>query len=224
MFCRDLNALGYDYVSAVTYWVKEGSPERMDADRNGIPCETVYPAADVLAFWGDPLPTTTAPPSLTLAGLEAYVGEQWRNAGGWPIDWVCRLEHGTRLSAGTEWVCVPAETGEGEYPVLTALVLDDAGTVAVAQSGTWYPDLLPGTVSDRLGAGKFCRDVLNPEIGLSDWVADPGRRYFGAVLYWFEEGRPNRMDADINGIPCETLVDAGVVTDFWEGGLVANTW
>jgi hypothetical protein len=31
----------------------------MDADRNGIPCETVYPSADVLAFWGDPLPTTT---------------------------------------------------------------------------------------------------------------------------------------------------------------------
>ena len=60
LFCRDLFALGYDYASAVAYWVREGSPDRMDADRNGIPCETVYPVADVLAFWGDPLPTTTS--------------------------------------------------------------------------------------------------------------------------------------------------------------------
>jgi len=59
LFCRDLVALGYDYADAITYWVKEGSPDRMDADRNGIPCETVYASADVLAFWGDPLPTTT---------------------------------------------------------------------------------------------------------------------------------------------------------------------
>ncbi len=34
----------------------------MDADRNGIPCETVYDRAEVLAFWGDPLPTTTTTP------------------------------------------------------------------------------------------------------------------------------------------------------------------
>jgi hypothetical protein len=31
----------------------------MDADRNGIPCETVYDSKDVVAFWGAPLPTTT---------------------------------------------------------------------------------------------------------------------------------------------------------------------
>ena len=28
----------------------------MDADRNGIPCETVYSASDVVAYWGDRLP------------------------------------------------------------------------------------------------------------------------------------------------------------------------
>lgn len=59
LFCRDLTAMGYDYASAVTYWVREGSPDRMDADGNGIPCETVYAGTDVLVFWGDPLPTTT---------------------------------------------------------------------------------------------------------------------------------------------------------------------
>jgi hypothetical protein len=31
--------MGYDYTAAVSYWTSEGSPDRMDADRNGIPCE-----------------------------------------------------------------------------------------------------------------------------------------------------------------------------------------
>lgn len=59
LFCRDLAAQGYGYSDAVAYWTREGSPDRMDADRNAIPCETVYDAGEVLAFWGDPLPTTT---------------------------------------------------------------------------------------------------------------------------------------------------------------------
>jgi hypothetical protein len=63
LLCRDLFDRGYDYTAAVAYWTRDGSPERMDADGNGIPCETVYPEPEVLAFWGDPLPTTTAPPT-----------------------------------------------------------------------------------------------------------------------------------------------------------------
>lgn len=63
LLCRDLADRGYDYEGAVAYWTKEGTPERMDADGNGIPCETVYLEKEVLAFWGDPLPTTTAPPA-----------------------------------------------------------------------------------------------------------------------------------------------------------------
>ena len=59
LFCRDLFGRGYGYSEAVAYWTREGQPDRMDADRNGIPCETVYDRAEVLAFWGDPLPTTT---------------------------------------------------------------------------------------------------------------------------------------------------------------------
>ena len=223
LFCRDLNALGYDYTGAVTYWVREGSPDRMDADRNGIPCETVYPAADVVAFWGDPLPTTTAAPLLTLAGLEAYVGEQWRAAAGYPIDWECQLEHGSRLSAGAVATCRPRVIGEGQFPILTALVLDSSGTVSVAQSGVYYTELMPDYLMDIMGPGKFCRDVLDLETGLPEWMG-PEVRHFGAVLYWFMEGRPDRMDADVNGIPCETLVDAGVIAAFWDGGLVGDTW
>jgi hypothetical protein len=45
----------------------------MDADRNGIPCETVYEEAVILAFWGDPLPTTTTSPIWYAAGQPTYV-------------------------------------------------------------------------------------------------------------------------------------------------------
>ncbi|HEV7721138.1 MAG TPA: hypothetical protein VGO60_07625 [Iamia sp.] len=52
LFCRDLVAEGIDYEAAVTYWETEGRPARMDDDGNGRPCETVYPAEEVAAFWG----------------------------------------------------------------------------------------------------------------------------------------------------------------------------
>jgi hypothetical protein len=42
LFCRDLHAMGYNWSQAITYWNYWGQPDRMDADLNGIPCETVY--------------------------------------------------------------------------------------------------------------------------------------------------------------------------------------
>jgi hypothetical protein len=39
------------YSEAVDYWFLHGAPDRMDEDLNGIPCETVYPPADVSAYW-----------------------------------------------------------------------------------------------------------------------------------------------------------------------------
>ena len=49
LFCRDLKARGYDFRQALAYWLTNGRPARMDADGNGIPCETVYPATVVKA-------------------------------------------------------------------------------------------------------------------------------------------------------------------------------
>jgi hypothetical protein len=93
----------------------------MDADRNGIPCETVYPASDVSAYWS----TRDLPNS----------------------------------AAG-------------------------------------------GSVS--LPSGLFCRDLRARGVSYSD-----------AVAYWWAEGAPNRMDVDLNGIPCETVYPASDVNGFW---------
>jgi hypothetical protein len=118
LFCRDLDARGYSYSAAVDYWSAHGQPDQMDEDLNGIPCETVYPASSVVAYWGNELPDPQ--------GIES----------------------------------------------------------------------LPG--------GLFCRD-LNAQ----------GFSYSEATDYWFLHGAPDRMDEDLNGIPCETVYPPSDVNAYW---------
>jgi hypothetical protein len=46
--CADLSRLGFTPQQAVDYWFLWGSPGLMDADSNGVPCETVW--ADVARY------------------------------------------------------------------------------------------------------------------------------------------------------------------------------
>jgi hypothetical protein len=95
LFCRDLVAMGYDYANAVTYWVRDGSPDRMDADRNGIPCQTVYEEDEVLAFWGDPLPTTTVV-TIVFAPADPVLFPEVRPGSDGA--------HGSGCAPGTDWL------------------------------------------------------------------------------------------------------------------------
>lgn len=108
LFCRDLRGRGYSYSAAVAYWQSHDNTDQMDADKNGIPCETVYPKSDVESYW----PTATY-------------------------------------------------------------------------------DVVP---SYTLPSGLLCRDLQARGIGVYD-----------ALRYYIWEGSPRRMDADGNGIPCETV-------------------
>jgi hypothetical protein len=115
LFCRDLALMGFGFTGAVAYWLADGAPDRMDADQNGIPCETVY-----------------------------------------PDDYQSFLDPATGFASG----------------------------------------------------------LLCADLGLSDNTGG----YRTAVAYWMLEGAPERMDADHNGIPCETIFSAGTVQDFLTGG------
>ena len=108
MLCKDLKSKGYSYSAAVDYWRVHGQPNQMDADRNGIPCETVYPRSDVIAYW--------------------------------------------------------PEASYRDVPVYA------------------------------LPSGLLCKDL-----------AARGIDVYGALLYYIWEEYPSRMDADGNGIPCETV-------------------
>jgi hypothetical protein len=118
LFCRDLYAHGYSYSAAVDYWRMHGQPNQMDADRNGVPCETVYPLGDQADYWG-----TSSPPATGIAALPA---------------------------------------------------------------------------------GLFCRDLDSQ-----------GYSYGEAVEYWALHGEPDQMDADLNGIPCETVYSPADVAAYW---------
>jgi hypothetical protein len=119
--------------------------------------------------------------------------------------------------------CVPAGSGEAEdqFPVLTVVVLDRSGATAISQAGIVYDVLNAGWIVETLGAGGFCRDVLAASSHLTE-LPTSEMVYFGALLYWFMEGMPERMDADRNQIPCETLVAASVVRSVWDGGWVES--
>lgn len=116
LLCRDLMGRGFSYTAAVDYWNHHGQPDRMDADVNGIPCETVFPRRNISNYWqGRSIPT-----------------------------------------------------GSG------------------------------------FTAGLMCKDLIAR-----------GYDYPTAVAYWWVEGMPDRMDADLNGIPCETVYPAAAVSSFW---------
>lgn len=222
LFCRDLQPQGYSYAEAVAYWTREGQPDRMDADRNGIPCETVYASAAVLAFWGDPLPTTTTP-SPSLESLEARLNLEWPTSiagSSWgPVSWACGNVVTGPLLTGSVMKCLPVDIPtEGQHPIITVLMVDDVGMFAVAQSGVVNPILDPETIVLTLGSGHLCREITGEGSELAALFPEDETRYFGALLYWFMEGRPSRMDADNNGIPCETVFPKKVVDAVWAGG------
>lgn len=169
-------------------------------------------------------PTTSTAVPVTLAQIEDRITQEWPGtvpAGMWsaPDAWTCSQITSGSLGSGSAATCVPAETAEGQFPVLTVLVLDGSGTTAVAQAGVVYDVLAADAIVERLGAGGFCRDILAEDSNLTE-LPEPDMAYFGSVLYWFMEGMPDRMDADRNGMPCETLVEASVVNSVWDGGWV----
>lgn len=61
----------------------------------------------------------------------------------------------------------------------------------------------PGDVRD-LPAGLFCRDLMSR-----------GYSYVAAVDYWRQNGQPNQMDVERNGIPCETVYSPSDVEAYW---------
>jgi hypothetical protein len=176
----------------------------------------------------EPTTPATTTPAPTLTGIETWLSEGWTDSvpgAMWgPVQgWTCRVENpGPSIDKGTVLTCRPApEPADSQFPLLTVLVLDGAGTVAVGQAGVVYPVLSPDS-GLYAQSGLFCRDVLG-ESDLTRELPDPNLRYFGSVLYWFMEGMPARMDADEDGIPCETLSAPEVVESLWDGGWVEGT-
>lgn len=103
----------------------------------------------------------------------------------------------------------------------------DAGGRSAWTAGTDAPhsaaDL--GEALAHAGVDLTCEDLMdldNAQAGpLFGGASRPDdSAYFWSLVYWSLTGQPDRMDADLNGIPCETVHDASIVSQVLEGGPV----
>jgi hypothetical protein len=140
-----------------------------------------------------------------------------------PIQLQC-LDSG-RLSAGDVFACAGIPQTDPDFPLdpvgVVVYVLDDTGAAAW-MSGTDVPDTTAGleAIHAATPKGMFCRDLIASDqagwFGASAGTPEFG--FFVSLLYWSLEGRPDRMDADGDGIPCETVFDADVIEEVFRGG------
>ena len=107
---------------------------------------------------------------------------------------------------------------------IVVYVLDATGRSAWS-AGTDVPGSQAG-LADALalaGTDLLCKDLMDPEV-MAYPFSGVGRpadsAYFWSLVYWSLTGQPDRMDADGDGIPCETLHDAAIVTQVLSGGPV----
>ena len=128
-------------------------------------------------------------------------------------------------NVGDVFACAGIPRTEGDFqldPVgIVIYVIDDVPTVA------WLPGTDVPSTTERLLAiydetpkGLYCRDLLaeDPSTWFDGYASVPATGYFLSLVYWSLEGQPGRMDADSNGIPCETMWPTDVIEDVLGGG------
>jgi len=231
LFCRDLYALGYAYPEAALYWSTFDTPDRMDADRNGMPCETVYPQADVVAFWGQSATLGTTMITVVSAWVQnwydgAFVRDDMPDEITGPLQVQC--SDSWPVEVGDVFVCRGIPQTEHPNSLETAslliLVLDPSGK-AIWSAGTSGPDDTAGLryAYHVAPKGLSCDDLIDQSVNagpFSRYASPPDDAFFYSMVYWSLEGRPSYMDPDGNGIPCEDLYDAERIERILEGGPV----
>ena len=210
---RDGRWYGMDYATVLHYWMSQGSPASMDDDRNGLPCETVYPAEVVARVAGSPLVVggrTGGGPSTreqVRAHAEAVIsgvhspGPLFED--GTPDSWAAWPTQTTRCggdaaaSAGSTLYCAAWKfdylEGVRQHGGYLISVLDDTGRYAVVEghccgsgpSFSLYPTTSTCRQLTRLPAGDYA------STGWPD-----GLGYRTVVFAWMLQGSTARWDAD----------------------------
>ncbi|MGF1595922.1 MAG: hypothetical protein ACFCVK_03175 [Acidimicrobiales bacterium] len=155
--------------------------------------------------------TTTAPP--TVADLEQALKieiERDYPTGPGVVD----CDASGQLGAWQTIVCGFLPDDPAEFGGIHVSILDGDRYVwdlAECCGGSPWPDDYPG--------GLLCRDLVEPPPGYGPGHFTPETdhlTYGLAVFYWLTEDRPARMDADLDGRPCETVYPAADVAAFWD--------
>ncbi len=217
-----------------------GAPAETTSGDTAPVATSTLPATTSVATTQPSTPAPTTPPATTHpdGGLEVATVAAWIQRlldaefaatdpppgvlGAYQV--IC--EDQGRLETGDVLACRGEPRTEPDFQLdptgVVVYVLDHTGRAAWS-AGTDVPD----TTSDLLALheaaphGLFCRDLMSPD-GTGSLFDGYGRpddsAYFWSLVYWSLEGRPDRMDADHDGIPCETVHSPAVVADVLAGG------
>jgi hypothetical protein len=170
--------------------------------------------------------STTAPESVEVATVVSWIQQRLDDefARSDPPEGVLgaiqlECDDTNTIKVGGVLACRGVPQSDPDFPLdpvgVVIYVLDVSGRAAFL-SGTDLPDTTAALreAYEQAEKGLFCRDLLSPgtEGGLFNGSGRPPEDAFlMALVYWSLEGEPDRMDADGNGIPCETLYDAEVI-------------
>jgi hypothetical protein len=170
--------------------------------------------------------TTSEPTVLTTTTVAAWMNED-AQSNNIQVEIVC-ADTGP-IAVGGVLAChtrSPNEPVEVEEAGVIVYVLDTTGRAAY-DIATDIPESTENLMARYAAApkGLYCRDLLNEDID-----AYPFRQggtpdadaYLWSLVYWSLEGEPDRMDADLNGVPCETLYAPDVVAQVLDGGFLGG--
>lgn len=202
MSCQDFATVELGFESALGYWLVNGRPPALDSDGDGLPCEHTKFPLDLPACCGE------EPPDSWVPGDDPFFsGGEWVTTGMLCRDLVDEFDHPDYGFALAYWLWdgepdrmdadrdgIPCET---VYPAeFIRDVLEDPGVITV---DPW------NMTTDDLPPGMLCREAI--------WW----RPFYRQVLgYYFSEGLPDQMDADLDGIPCETVYEEAESYGEWE--------
>jgi hypothetical protein len=158
----------------------------------------------------------SATPDLRVARISEVIAVELASAYEPAVDVEVTCDRSGPVQAGDVFVC---EARSDQLPDTDwgGIVVAVVGDTTIAWSpGTDNPGSFEGLwqAYDEAPHGLFCRDLLEPDaIGhpFSGVGTVPQTAFFWSLVYWNLEGQPARMDADGDGVPCESLYDTEVI-------------
>jgi hypothetical protein len=154
---------------------------------------------------------------LTVELIAAELEAEWETNTLYPREATLSCAVTGSVEVGDVFVCElisEPEEPTGELGAVVVVVLDET-TIAYSMASD-----NPGSTAQLFALyeshphGLRCEDLLTDlsSFPFSGVGTTPETAYFWSVVYWNLEGQPARMDADSDGIPCETLYDPAVVS------------
>ena len=156
---------------------------------------------------------TTAPGTPTVADLEQALKDEIEAT--YPTGpGVVQCEASGELTDWQPVLCSFIPDEPAEFGGIHVSMLDDgryAWDIGECCGAAPWPEAYP--------SGLLCRDLIEPPPGTTpdQYPPDTDHLTYGlAVYYWLTENRPDRMDEDLNGRPCETVYPTEDATTFWD--------